>query len=278
MVPQYAVVLEYPIRPVPRYGESKPAHAKLAQLLSAHDGIYREVLLEIGGFLEQLKGIPEHTAIPSECYWNNTYFSGLDAIALYGLLGWKKPARYFEVGSGNSTKFARRAIQDLGLATTVTSIDPAPRADIDPLCDRIVRQPLEDVDIGIFGQLAAGDVLMIDNSHRAFQNSDVTAFFLDVLPALKPGVFVHLHDIFLPFDYPSLWADRHYSEQYLLAAHLLSNPDADVILPLAYLSKQEWALSLVNRIWTEPIFQRTFERYRGVTSGYNGVSFWMRSR
>ena len=276
--PNYAMVLEYPIRPVPRYGESKPAHTKITSLFSAHDGLYRQTLLELASFVGKLKCIPEDAGTPTQCCWNNIFFSALDAIALYGLLGRTTPTQYFEVGSGNSTKFARRAIEDFGLKTTITSIDPAPRAEVDQLCDHIIRQPVEDVDMEIFEQLGPGDMLFIDNSHRAFQNSDVTVFFLDILPSLKPGILVHLHDIFLPFDYPSLWADRHYSEQYLLATHLLANLNADLVLPLAYLCKQKWSSGLMNEIWADPIFQRAFDRYRNLTGGYSGVSFWMRSR
>src|SRR5260370_713340 len=80
----------------------------------------------------------------------NIYFSALDAIALYGLLGLRKPSRYLEVGSGNSTMFARRAIRDLGLGTQITSIDPQPRAEIDALCDRVVRTRLEEFDLALF--------------------------------------------------------------------------------------------------------------------------------
>jgi Methyltransferase domain len=279
LAPEYAVLLEYPIHAMPRYGDSKPAHPKLASVLAAHEPTYRETMLEIGAFAEKLARIPETAENSSRCSWDNTFFSSMDAIALYGILGSKKPTRYFEVGSGNSTKFARRAIEDLSLCTMITSIDPAPRAEVDELCDRVVRQPLEDVDTDIFEQLQAGDVLFVDNSHRAFQNSDVTVFFLDVLPDLKPGIFVHLHDIFLPFDYPAIWVNRYYSEQYLLATRLLTHPEiADLILPMAYLSTQAWANDLMNEIWAAPIFQRAFERYRGLTGGYTGVSFWMRSR
>jgi Methyltransferase domain len=269
------VFLEYPIQPLPRYGESRPPHVKLSSVLSARDSVYRQTLLDLATFASQLERIPEEAEASGQCCWNNIFFSAMDAIALYGILGTKKPARYFEVGSGNSTRFARRAINDLGLATEITSIDPAPRAGIDALCSRVIRQPLESVDTGIFEELQAGDVLFIDNSHCVFQNSDVTVFFLDVLPALKPGIYLHIHDIFLPFDYPSIWVDRHYSEQYLLATHLLANPRTEPILPLAYLSRQEWATSLIDRIWGGPMFQRTFEHYRRLTGGYTGVSFWM---
>ena len=127
-----------------------------------------------------------------------------DAVALYGLLRRTRPQRYLEVGSGHSTRFARRAIRDEGLATTVTSIDPEPRARIDELCDLVIRRPVEALeDDGVFLELGPGDVLFIDGSHRTFTGSDVTVLLLEVVPRLAPGVLVQVHDVYLPRDYPA---------------------------------------------------------------------------
>ena len=97
--------------------------------------------------------------------------------------------------------FARHAIRTGNLKTTIMSIDPKPRAEIDSLCDRVMRLPLELCDLNLFRELEPGDILFFDGSHRIFANSDVTVFFIEVLPRLKPGVLVHVHDIFLPADY-----------------------------------------------------------------------------
>ncbi|HEY1471590.1 MAG TPA: class I SAM-dependent methyltransferase [Candidatus Acidoferrum sp.] len=165
------------------------------------------------------------------------FFSSLDAVALYGMLVEFQPKRMIEVGSGDSTKFARRAIRDHGLRTHLTSIDPQPRASIDQLCDLVIRQPLEEIDTALFEQLHAGDFLFIDSSHRTFTNSDVTILFMNLLPRLAEGVVVHLHDIFWPFDYPPEWNDRYYSEQYLLGTYLLNSGGTTpkVLLPNAFI-------------------------------------------
>jgi Methyltransferase domain len=142
-----------------------------------------------------------HHADPAEAlapFWNNIYFTALDAAALTGLLLSRRPRRYLEIGSGHSTKFAAHAIRSAALPTTISSIDPRPRADIDALCHRKIRAPLERCQLALFDELEAGDFLFFDGSHRIFQNSDVTAFFLDVVPRLKRGVLVHVHGIFLP--------------------------------------------------------------------------------
>lgn len=275
--PEYPVILEYPIRPEPRYGEGKPAHPEINAILSQNDDAYLATLTELSKFSELLLQIAEtaNADVPGEPHWDNTFFSALDAICLYGLLGSKKPARYMEVGSGNSTKFARRAVNDLNLNTQIMSLDPYPRAEIDALCDRVIRQPLEDVDTTMFNKLTAGDVLFIDNSHRVFQNSDVTVFFLEVLPRLNSGVIVHIHDIFLPFDYPLLWVSRHYSEQYLMAAYLLAGySKIEVMLPLAYIEHNPTTNKFVNSTWAHSIFQRAFSNYRQITGGYIGTSLW----
>jgi hypothetical protein len=94
--------------------------------------------------------------------------------------------------------FARYAIRSGNLKTTISSIDPNPRADINKLCDHVFRANMEQFDPKLFQELEAGDILFFDGSHRIFSNTDVTVFFLEVLPRLKPGVLVHIHDIFLP--------------------------------------------------------------------------------
>src|SRR5262249_24729176 len=138
------------------------------------------------------------------------FFPGLDVVALYYFLSAFEPTTFLEVGSGNSTMVARRAIRDQRLATTITSIDPMPRANIDGICDVVLREPLENLsDLSIFEQLRAGDILFLDSSHRVFMNSDVSVFFIDILPVLNPGVLVHIHDVFLPDDYPPEWIERY---------------------------------------------------------------------
>ena len=131
----------------------------------------------------------------------------------------------------------------------ITSIDPMPRRGIDVLCDNLHRKPLEDMDLGLFETLEAGDVVFVDNSHRSFMNSDVTVFMMDVLPRIPSGVLVGIHDIFLPYDYHEKWKDRYYNEQYLLACMLLANPDYFTIeLPL-YWAHQKGLDKALEPVW-----------------------------
>ena len=194
----------------------------------------------------------------------------MDTIALYGFVATEKPALYVEVGSGYSTKVVRRAITDHQLPTKLVSIDPHPRAQIDKLCNEVIRQPLESCDLSVLRDLNAGDVFFMDGSHRSFMNSDVTVFFLEILPRLKPGVLVHIHDIYLPLDYMPDRAHWYYSEQYLLAASLLAgHAGYTVVLPNNYIRITPRLADVLTPFLNLPTLA-------GVS--HDGCSFWLRTR
>jgi predicted O-methyltransferase YrrM len=141
------------------------------------------------------------------------WFARLDAAILYGLIRSRPPLRIVEVGSGHSTRFMARAVRDAGAGTEIVCVDPAPRAALAGMPVRHVPELLQAAEPELFRSLAAGDVLFIDSSHVAMPGSDVDLLFNGVLPALRPGVLVHIHDIFLPDPYPAAWAWRGYNEQ-----------------------------------------------------------------
>ncbi len=264
----YPIFLDYAVRPAPRYGYGKPPHPELYAMFAAEREQYRERLRGFLRFEEQLARIPLRQPREStEPSWINKWLEGLDTVALYGFVAERKPRLYLEVGSGYSTKLVRRAIRDHGLATKLVSIDPNPRAEIDSICDKVVRRRLEDADLAIFGQLEPGDILFVDSSHRSFMNSDVTVFFLEVLPRLTPGVLVHVHDIHLPYDYMPERAEWYYSEQYLLAASLLAgHANYRVLLPNAFIAEER---DLVSEL--KPLLGRS--ELAGVRA--RGWSFWL---
>ncbi len=216
----------------PRWRKEGPRNGALVSLVEGSRPSWSALLDRIVEVAPDLSGVAE--SLPEEDpepRWRNPMMAGLDALALCAFLA-KGPATYLEIGSGNSTKFVRRFLSSRGLPTRVLSIDPAPRAECDGLCDEIQRTPFELADLSAFERLAAGDVVFLDGSHRCFMNSDVTVFFLEVLPRLPAGVLVGVHDIYLPDDYPEEWVDRHYSEQYVLAAWLLgAGARAKVLFP-----------------------------------------------
>ena len=247
--------LEYPpsARSAPRYGHGRPVHAALRDQLALHHERYRAELLTIASLKEDLLAIPARDTGTAEPAWLNAFLLGLDTASLYAILRSRGSRRYVEVGSGNSTLVAHRARRDGSLPTHITSIDPQPRVGIDAVCDTIVRKPLETADLGVFSALEAGDVVFMDGSHRVFTNSDATVFFLDVLPALRPGVVVGVHDVFLPEDYLPEWSDWHFSEQYLLAAYLLAGgPRIVPLLPCFYAGSLPELSGMLDGLWTDP--------------------------
>ena len=183
-------------------------------------------------FKQQYEKTPFDLSVNGAPRWNNNFIPPFDAISIYGFLALHNPRYYVEVGSGNTTMFAAQSIRDNDLRTKIISIDPFPRSEIDKLCHKVYRVPFEDMDLSFFDTFSAEDILLIDNSHRSFPNSDVTVFFTEVLPRLPAGMLYTLHDIFLPMDYPAIWTEnekRWYNEQYLLCAYLLGGAGGDKI-------------------------------------------------
>jgi predicted O-methyltransferase YrrM len=247
------LAIDYPPRETgPRYGYGRPSHARLLEILSGAEEEYARNLEMIAGYSEDLARVPAGPA-PTGLAWNNVWLPPLDAAALYGFMRDRAPRNYVEVGSGVSTLFARRAIDDGGLPTRITSVDPHPRSEVDAVCDEVVREPLETIDHELFGALREGDMLLMDGSHRVLTNSDATVFFLDVLPSLAAGVLVCVHDILLPDDYPAQWAGWHWSEQYLMAAYLLAGGD-QIRLELAarYVHAHSDLHRILDPLWLTP--------------------------
>jgi predicted O-methyltransferase YrrM len=149
--------------------------------------------------------------------WNQDWFPRLDAAAAYTMVRVLEPRRIVEVGSGHSTRFMARAVADGRLATRITAIDPEPRATLEGLSVRWLKQPVQATGIALFEQLQERDILFIDSSHQLKPGSDVEFLLERVLPVIASGVRVHFHDIFLPDPYPASWAWRRYNEQEAVA-------------------------------------------------------------
>lgn len=263
------IVLDYPVVSRPRYGDKDP-HPQLYALLDAQRADYAVRLNRMMDWKQDVQNIRLHDPDPREPSWDNGFLPGLDALALYSFLRETNARHFIEIGSGTSTKFARKAIQDGSLRTHITSIDPYPRAAIDELCDKVIRHPLEECSLNVFDVITAGDIVFMDGTHRVFMNSDATVFWLEVLPRLPAGVLVELHDIYIPYDYPIEWAGRWYSEQYLLATQLLFGPTTlDVILPSTFISNDANLRHSLDELWNLP-------NLAGVER--HGGSFWFMTR
>ena len=165
-------------------------------------------------------------------HFENPFFGAGDGIVLHCLLRHLRPPRVVEIGSGFSSALMLDTDERfLGPRTSFTFVDPYPERLLELLGDEsgdraeLIDRPVQDIAVDFFDQLRAGDVLFIDSTHVAKVGSDVNVLLLDVLPRLAPGVWVHVHDILYPFEYPRDWiyGGRSWNEAYLLRAFLAFN-------------------------------------------------------
>ena len=222
-----------------------------------------------------LKFRSEYNAFPNEplnesvrFHFNNGMFDGTDALVAYCMIRHFQPRLIIEIGSGFSSLLTREAV-DHGNKTALICVEPFPREFLRrgfPGLQTLIEKNVQDVDLDFFSQLETGDFLFIDSSHTVKIGGDVNYLFLEVLPRLKPGVFVHVHDIMLPFDYRRDWVMdefRFWTEQYLLQAFLTFNREFEVLMANSYLAHHymdDLKAAFPNSPW------------------WGGGSFWMRRR
>jgi hypothetical protein len=176
-------------------------------------------------------------------YNNGSYCSG-DAEYLYNIIRLFKPSKIIEIGSGNSTLMALNATaknhdEDENYNCEHVCIEPFEMPWLETKNLKVIREKVEDMDIAFFEQLNANDILFIDSSHIIRPQGDVLFEYLEILPVLKPGVIIHVHDIFTPKDYPDQWIYKDnllWNEQYLLEAFLSLNTKFKIIGATNYLS------------------------------------------
>lgn len=188
---------------------------------------------------------PETSEDPTEFFSSNPAFAPHDAWALQAMLRHLRPRRMIEVGSGWTSLLAARVNREhLGGEMELTCVDPFPqkfmRGGVEGVSE-LIEQPAEEMPLSFFEQLQAGDVLFIDSTHTVKTGSDVVYLFGEVVPRLAPGVVVHVHDIFLPGEYPPQWvlSGWAWNEQYLLQAFLAFNREFEVVLSLGWLAHRE---------------------------------------
>jgi SAM-dependent methyltransferase/predicted O-methyltransferase YrrM len=199
-------------------------------------------LRDVLGGQERLVLRPHGHAEDGEYFAGNGQFPPLDAWILEGVLRHLKPAAMIEIGSGFSSLIAAQVNRDhLDGRMRLTCIEPYPRGflldGVDGITE-LVTEKVEHVDLARFDALRAGDVVFIDSSHVVRTGGDVVWLFGRVLPRLRSGVHVHIHDVFLPGDYPEQWVREGWgwNEQYLVEAFLQFNSGYEIVLGA------QWAL------------------------------------
>lgn len=204
-------------------------------------------------------------------FYSNDQFPALDAEFLYAALCEWRPRKMIEIGSGYSSlvtaEVNRTVLND---ALDFTCVEPYPRQYLIDGIEGITRLEqckVQDVPVDYFSRLSNGDILFIDSSHVSKVGSDVNYLIFEVLPALAPGVYVHIHDIFLPDEYPQKWMideGRNWNEQYIAQAFLMFNSEWEVV----------WAANFMATRHTEEV-SRVFPRFPRLGGG---GSLWIRRR
>ncbi len=250
-------------------GHVPPGHyyspiPNLEEIKSRHTQIFEKPINEILGIdlntSEQLKLLesfagnygdlpfPEDPSSGFRYYLNNDFYAYSDGICLYSMLRQLKPRRFIEVGSGFSSAAALDT-RDRFLDSEMefVFIEPYPERLESLLTSddkknehiRIIPSFVQDVTLDIFSSLQSGDILFIDSTHVSRVGSDVNYLFFEVIPALNPGVHIHIHDVFFPFEYPKKWIydGRSWNESYLLRAFLQYNRDFEIVFFNNYLQQ-----------------------------------------
>ena len=199
---------------------------------------------------------------------NNPNFSQGDADLYYLIIRNTKPKRIIEIGSGFSTLIAVEAIKknsEEGVITQLTCIEPFEFTWLEDINGiEVIRKKVEEMPLDFFGTLESGDILFIDSSHMIRTGNDVLFEYLYLLPVLKKGVLIHIHDIFTPNDYPQQWVKaekRFWNEQYLLEAFLYYNDTFTVKFALNYLKHSH--------------FNELKEVCKSISSTCEPGSFWL---
>ncbi len=218
---------------------SDPVWSRRHELPVDTDAALRFMDEELAQFLPEVGAVLTDAAQHGFRLWNELYEGG-DAELLYAMIRHARPRRVLELGSGFSTMITVAACERNaaeGSPADLLAVDPAPRTDIASSLKGRGRMELRDANelpLDRFEELEAGDILFIDTSHTVKLGSEVNRLVLEVLPRLAEGVWVHVHDIFLPYEYPRsrLIASGFFNEQYLLHAFLLGNGPWRIKLPV----------------------------------------------
>ena len=230
-------------------------------------------------FRNEYEQLPtEPTGKSLHFHLDNNLFGSLDALVAYCMVRHFKPRLIIEIGGGFSTLLLTEAAAKNNTSALIC-IEPFPQEFLKqgvPGLHRLIEKKVEDVDLEFFSQLHSGDILFIDSSHTVKIGGDVNYLFLEVLPRLEPGVIVHIHDIFLPFEYRRDWVlgeFRFWAEQYLLQAFLAFNSEFEVLMANSYM-----AHGYLDDLKVAFPSLETLKAAFPNSVGWGGGSFWMRRK
>ncbi len=265
----------YKTLPEPRYGWGKPPHEYLLKAIEKNKDKYAHYLNEFAAmkdFFASIKLTESENVDKTLPYWDNDLLPFIDAISICGFIKQVKPRKFIEIGSGNSTRFACYAASVFSPETQVISIDPYPGDTIQAFPNTFIKEGLEVTDLSIFDDLTENDIVWMDGSHHAFSNTDVSVFFMDVIPKLPKNMLIGIHDIAFPYDYHPGWNHYYLNEAIVLAAYLIGAGDRiDYTMPCFYVySLANELRQILNPIWNLP------QLAGSLTQEMGGGAFWFK--
>lgn len=256
----------------PEHSRVWPAGAPDIAGVDFRDDAQLALLTEVFAAQSPMPFASDDTGGPTVYHTGNEMLSHFDAWVLQSMLRHVRPHRLIEVGCGWSSLVTARVNREvLDGAMDVTCIEPYVPAFLQDGVEGITRvldERVQDVPIDTFLALGDGDVLFIDSSHVVKTGSDARFLYHEVLPRLRPGVHVHVHDIFFPRDYPDDWviSGRGWNEQYVLQSFLAFNAAFEVTIGSAW----------VAGFHEQALLDASGHAF--VPAQVGGGSFWMRRR
>ncbi|MBL4751232.1 MAG: class I SAM-dependent methyltransferase [Amylibacter sp.] len=234
--------------------DTQPVYKALEHAFAAKSKDFAEFCTSLDAYADAFAQFGEAPA-PR---WQQGWFSRLDGAAAYGIVRARAPKTIIEVGSGHSTRFMAQAIKDGGLDCCQIAIDPQPRAAIKSLPIDWQAELLGTKHIALFAELEAGDIVFFDSSHILMPGTDVDMIFNRILPILKPGVLIHIHDILLPDPYPPAWLWRGYNEQNALGP-MIAGGAYDLVFASAYVASRMQGVIAGCKLADIPLFNGAYE-------------------
>jgi len=226
----------------PRHSEVWPGRPRETPGIDWPDDVQVALCRDVFGRQERLE-LSDEPEAPFDYFTGNDQFAPFDAWVLEGFLRHLRPGRMIEVGSGFSTLLSARVNREhLDGSMQLACIDPYPREFLVegvPGVSELRVEKVQDTPFEVFERLRENDVLFIDSSHVAKTGSDVVWLFQEVVPRLQPGVVVHIHDMFVPGEYPEQWVldGRAWNELYLVRAFLAFNSSFRIEFGSQYMLK-----------------------------------------
>jgi hypothetical protein len=222
---------------------------------------------EHAGHYELLRADPAiNTQHCGEGCLHNGYYPTPDAEVYASMILDARPGSIVEVGGGFSTLIARKTVAAAGLQCPITVIDPCPRTDVRAAADTVILAAVEDLPAASLG-IRGDTLLFIDSSHICRPGGDLAHLYCTILPTLPAGVIVHVHDVFLPYDYPPVYQQWLYGEQYLLHGILSHSRRYEVLFTTHYLTRSH-----------PREMQETFGAIVGADERFFGASLWFAVR